>query len=35
VRAAGAAGVATISAILDADAPAAATRRFLDSLAAA
>jgi thiamine-phosphate pyrophosphorylase len=33
VRAAGAAGVAVISAILSADSPAAATRRFLDELA--
>jgi thiamine-phosphate pyrophosphorylase len=34
VRAAGAAGVAVISAILAAEAPALATRRFLDALAA-
>jgi thiamine-phosphate pyrophosphorylase len=33
VRAAGAAGVAVISAVLSADSPAAATRRFLDALA--
>jgi len=32
VRAAGARGVAAISAILSADSPAAATRRFLDAL---
>ena len=35
VRLAGAFGVAAISAILDTDAPADATRRFLDALAAA
>jgi thiamine-phosphate pyrophosphorylase len=35
VRDAGAAGVAAIAAILDTDSPAAATRRFLDALAAA
>ncbi|MBI1846145.1 MAG: thiamine phosphate synthase [Candidatus Rokubacteria bacterium] len=35
VRATGAAGVAAISAILDAEAPAEATRRFLDALGAA
>jgi thiamine monophosphate synthase len=33
VRKAGAAGVAVISAILGAEAPADATRRFLDALA--
>ena len=35
VREAGAAGVAAIAAILDTDSPGAATRRFLDALAAA
>lgn len=35
VRAAGAAGVAAIAAILDTDSPGAATKRFLEALAAA